>query len=83
MCRLDVQDRAIILVKVWDVVDATGILCGQSALLEKRQNIRHLIFSGKVLDIFEKLLSGNASQGVFDPVAVSLGGVVPELRMQD
>lgn len=70
VCRLVVQNQTILLGEVGDMVDTARILCGQSALLEEWHNVHHLIFSRKVLDILEKLVPGNASQGIFDPVAV-------------
>ena len=50
------------------MVDAARILCCQSALLEKRQDVHHLILRGKVLDVLEKLVFGNAGQRILDPV---------------
>jgi hypothetical protein len=70
VCRLVVQNQTILLGEVGDMIDTARILCCQSALLEEWHNVHHFIFSRKVLDILEKLVSGNTSQGIFDPVAV-------------
>jgi hypothetical protein len=67
-----VQNQTILLGEIWDVVDAARILCGQGALLEKGDDVHHVIFSGKVLDILEELVSGDAGQGIFDPVTISM-----------
>jgi hypothetical protein len=56
------------------MIDTARVLCGQRALLEKGHDVHHLVFSGKVLDIPEELVSGNAGQRVFDPVIVSMAG---------
>lgn len=81
VCCLVVQNCTILLGEVGDMVDTARILCGQSALLEEWHNVHHLIFSRKVFDILEKLVPGNASQGIFDPVVIismgrRLGGQV-------
>jgi hypothetical protein len=70
VCRLAVQNCTILLGEVGDMVDTARILCGQSALFQEGHNVIHPIFIRKVFDILEKLVPGNASQGIFNPVVI-------------
>lgn len=72
---LVVQDVAFLFVELCNTLDTARVLCNQSTLPEKRQNVGQVVLIRKEVDVLEKLMFGNAKRGFLILRSLARGNV--------
>lgn len=60
------QSITLRLIKLGDLFESGGVLCYKSASLEERDVVGHVSIAGKLFDIVEEGMTGDAGQRVLD-----------------
>ncbi len=60
------QSITLRLVKLSDLFESGGVLCYKSASLEERDVVGHVSVAGKLFDIVEESMAGDAGQRVLN-----------------
>ena len=66
MGALLVQDPAILIVKLGDIVNVAWALRNESTLQDVWLNVVEIVSYGKLLDILDELRLGDANEGILD-----------------
>ena len=70
-----VQNAAILVVELVDLVDVMRALCYQCAFDEVLPDMGHIVVGSELLDILDQLGLGDSGKGVLDPAIVSMSSL--------